>query len=167
MTLLLLVAVCAPGGAVPGQITSNPNIEAEIVRLTNEQRHQHGLGELQPQIPKLVDAARAHSEEMILMDYFEHESPTPGLVHPWDRVFKTGIKSNRVAENIFSADGYSLAEVAEECVSDWMNSPPHRANILEPANTCVGVGIAMHPSSSGKGVEVLVTQEFTGPIEGN
>ena len=168
MQLVILITILI-GSSARSEAQTNEairysaTVEDQIVQLTNEARRQHGLQGLMPQ-PRLVDAARLHSVEMITRDYFEHTSPTPGLTNPWDRVFRMGIQTYQVSENIFEADGYPLAEIAMDCLMDWMSSDGHRENILNPTSTCVGVGAAIHPSTSCRGFEILITQEFTGPI---
>jgi uncharacterized protein YkwD len=164
--LVIWVWLTTPGLAKSygGGIRSSQTLETEVTRLTNLQRQQFSLGPCQP-MGKIALAARGHSAEMIQLSYFEHVSPTPGQTHPADRLQLVGISSEHYAENIYSAEGYPLAEVARECVRDWMNSPHHRANILDAANVCIGVGVALHVSASGGGLEVLVTEDFTGAVE--
>jgi uncharacterized protein YkwD len=54
----------------------------------------------------------------------------------------------------------SIQEVCEWAVSGWMDSPGHRANILEPRYTETGVGVSF--SEEGAFVYVYITQIFEG-----
>ena len=136
-------------------------LETEIIRMTNEQRHHFGLPTLVPHQP-LYQAARQHSQEMLRLNYFRHESPVPENSSPLLRVMHTGTHTELVAENIFTADGYPLREVGETCLESWMESPGHRANILSQKYNYAGVGIAIH--SIGGEPRVMVTEVFCNTI---
>lgn len=149
-------------GAVPSISLGNnlvrsgvPSLEARIVALTNVERMQRGLAPLRLD-DSLVHEARDHSEEMIRLDYFAHESPTEGLHTVSDRAALAGCTDIEVGENIAYYRGYSLEAAARRVVSDWMNSPGHRANILRPTYTSIGIGIAFDRN------KVMVSQEFSG-----
>lgn len=132
-------------------------VAEEILRLTNSSRAQHGLAPLQWN-GSLNSAAFAHSEEMLTLNYFSHTSPTPGRGDPSSRVRAAGVNPSRVAENIFQADGYPLETIAEVTVDTWLRSPGHRANILDPQVTHIGIGVAQ------KDDQVSVTQVFGGGL---
>jgi uncharacterized protein YkwD len=110
------------------------NLSAEdlAVRLTNAQRTQHGCSALRVD-SRLRTAARAHSKDMRVRNYFEHNSPDGAT--PWDRIKADGY-SQPGAENI--AMGYATAQAV---VDGWMNSPGHRANILNCKLKAVGIGV--------------------------
>ena len=65
--------------------------------------------------------------------YFDHNSPTYGS--PFDMMRSLGITYGSAGENI--AMGFSSAEAV---VNAWMNSPSHRANILDARSNQIGVG---------------------------
>ena len=106
--------------------------EAEVVRLVNVERAKNGLGALTLNA-KLSDVARAKSQDMRDKGYFSHTSPTYGS--PFDMMTKFGISYRTAGENI--AMGYSTPQAV---VTGWMNSPGHRANILNGSFTQIGVG---------------------------
>lgn len=106
--------------------------EEEVVKLTNVQREKHGLNPLKID-KKLSQVAKEKSRDMVLHDYFDHDSPTYGS--PFDMMELFGIKYKSAAENI--AYGYSTPEMV---VDGWMNSPGHRENILNESFTHIGVG---------------------------
>lgn len=110
------------------------NLSAEdlSVRLTNQQRAQHGCSALRVDT-HLRTAAREHSRDMQVRHYFEHNSPDGRT--PWDRIEAAGY-SRPGAENI--AMGYPTAQAV---VDGWMNSPGHRANILNCSLKAVGIGV--------------------------
>ena len=132
------------------------SVETEILRLINQVRTSHGLRSLAPH-PALVLTSRDHSQEMQVLRYFDHVSPTPGLVMPWDRVERSGFQTLWVAENLYEADGYAPSALPELILDSWMASPSHRANLLDARNVFSGVGVVQ------RGSRVMVTQIFSGP----
>lgn len=123
----------------------------EVIALTNAERTRAGLGILTEE-PRLTAAAQSHSDDMAGRNYFDHT----GLDgrHPADRVTAAGYTYRRCAENI-AAGQPTPAEV----VDGWMNSPGHRANILTPDLTQIGIGIA-HGGTYG----IYWTQVFGTPM---
>jgi uncharacterized protein YkwD len=111
--------------------------EDTAVRLTNAQRSQHGCGPLRTDA-RLRAAARDHSADMRDQGYFDHD--TPDGTSPWDRIKAVGY-SVPGAENI--ARDYRTAAAV---VAGWMDSPGHRANILNCDLKAVGIGVAYGPS---------------------
>jgi hypothetical protein len=79
---------------------------------------------------------------MLKLDYFSHTSPVTELKNPSDRVYRTGISDFIVGENIavHSLDA-GPETVAVQLMEQWMNSPGHRANILGPEFTHIGIGV--------------------------
>ncbi|MFI8189165.1 CAP domain-containing protein [Streptomyces sp. NPDC085946] len=107
---------------------------AEVVDLTNRRRVRAGLRPVAPD-PHLTAAAQAHSADMVARDFYSHTSPDGG--RPWDRAAAAGSARRSIGENI-ACGQRSPAEVVE----GWMNSPGHRANILGPGFTHIGIGFA-------------------------
>ncbi|MEU9560110.1 CAP domain-containing protein [Streptomyces fumanus] len=107
---------------------------AEVVGLTNRRRTGAGLPPLAAD-PRLTAAAQAHSADMVARDFYAHTDPDGG--RPWDRAGAAGAPHRTVGENI-ACGQRSPADVVE----GWMNSPGHRANILKPDFTHIGVGLA-------------------------
>jgi uncharacterized protein YkwD len=100
---------------------------------------------------RLAAVARAHSEEMARNGYFSHEASDGAS--PAERISAAGILWSRVGENIASCQTIGLAE------STFMDEPKfeqnHRWNILNPAYTHVGVGIA-----KGSDGMLYITEDF-------
>lgn len=107
---------------------------AEVVDLTNGERARAGLPPL-ARDPLLAAAAQAHCADMVARDFYSHTSPDGS--RPWDRAAAAGSARRTIGENI-ACGQRSAAEV----VRGWMNSPGHRANILKPDFTHIGVGFA-------------------------
>lgn len=99
----------------------------EVIKLVNDIRRQYGLRPLRP-ARDLMQAAAIRSEEISRV--MSHTRPS-GL--PCQSMFHNG--QYTIGENI--AGGQSTPEWV---VRDWMNSPGHRANILKPDYTEIGVG---------------------------
>jgi uncharacterized protein YkwD len=120
----------SPGSGSP----SGP--ETTVVSLTNQERAKAGCSTLRID-SRLVTAARRHSQDMAANNYFDHTSRNGDS--PWDRMEAAGYP-NPGAENI--AKGYPTPAAV---VEGWMNSPGHRANILNCKLRAVGVGMAQGP----------------------
>ncbi len=120
--------------ATKPETTARPNvsIEEQVVILVNKERQAKGLNPLKHNA-KLSDVARKKSQDMRDNNYFSHTSPVYGS--PFDMMKKFGITYKTAGENI--AMGYSSAQ---QVMQGWMNSSGHRANILNPSFTQIGVG---------------------------
>ncbi|MEU2601197.1 CAP domain-containing protein [Streptomyces hirsutus] len=106
----------------------------DVVDRTNRERARAGLPPLAVD-SLLVTAAQAHSADMVARDFYSHTAPDGS--RPWDRAAAAGSARRTIGENI-ACGQRSAAEVVE----GWMNSPGHRANILKPGFTHIGVGFA-------------------------
>ncbi|QFG01150.1 hypothetical protein PB01_08795 [Psychrobacillus glaciei] len=123
-----------------------PAAVQEVVDLTNKERAKEGLKALQIEV-KLTQSAQAKSQDMKDRNYFDHTSPTYGS--PFDQMKSLGITYSSAGENIAMGQ-----RSAAEVVDAWMKSPGHRANIMNPSFTQIGVGL----SDSG----FYWTQQFIG-----
>lgn len=129
-----------PSLIYPGNKVYVPNIadikaqEAEVIRLVNVQRSNAGLPPLSANW-ELSRIARYKSTDMINKNYFSHISPTYGT--PFNMMENFGVTFSSAGENIAMGQ-----KNAAEVVNSWMNSPGHRANILSPSYTQIGVGLA-------------------------
>jgi uncharacterized protein YkwD len=106
--------------------------EGQVLALTNAQRAAAGCGALSAD-PALANVARAHSADMRDRNFFSHTN-LDGL-DPFDRAARAGLTAR--AENI----AYGQPDAAA-VMDAWMNSPGHRANILDCSLTRLGVGVA-------------------------
>lgn len=106
--------------------------EHQVLALVNQERAAYGLSALEFS-DTLADGARLKSKDLHDNRYFDHNSPTYGT--PFEMMRSLGITYSYAGENI--AMGYATPEAV---VRAWMNSPGHRANILNANYTALGVG---------------------------
>jgi uncharacterized protein YkwD len=97
--------------------------------------------------PDLTLVARAHSTDMFARGYFSHY--TPEKKDPFDRMKKAGIRFQTAGENL------ALGRTLKICHQGLMNSPGHKANILNPAFGRLGIGIM-----DGGIYGLMISQEF-------
>ena len=158
----------APGPAADKLAISHlDEVEETILALTNDIRRRNGLGLLQRDVG-LRDVARGHSDDMIQRHFFEHTNPD-GHDSAWRistahrrLIGGTGENIWRYATTLEYDDGKQFAtpitlsarQISEKAMDGWMNSPGHRANILRPQFTHLGVGMSLI-----KG-ETTITQNF-------
>ncbi len=113
-------------------LEADAQAEAQMLALVNEARAEIGLRPLALD-PRLVPVGRAHSTEMFRLRYFGHISPVTGS--PFDRLAAAGITYSRAGENLAYAHSVAVAH------RGLMESPGHRANILRPEFTRIGIGV--------------------------
>ncbi|MFH8290138.1 sigma-70 family RNA polymerase sigma factor [Streptomyces sp. NPDC018059] len=111
----------------------------QVVALVNTERAKAGCGPVRSN-GKLATAATKHSADMAARNYFDHTSPDG--TDPGDRITAAGYRWSTYGENIARGQ-QSPASVMDS----WMNSPGHRANILNCGFKELGVGI--HNGSGG------------------
>ncbi|WP_187441969.1 cell wall-binding repeat-containing protein [Sutcliffiella horikoshii] len=106
--------------------------ERKVIELVNVEREKHGVNLLSTHV-QLSLVAREKSLDMKANDYFNHTSPVYGT--PFEMMDFFNIEYTSASENI--ARGH---QSPEQVVSAWMNSAGHKANILDPNMTHIGVG---------------------------
>lgn len=151
-----------PNGNNESSIPNLADLQKYMLDLINDARHSQGLG------PVIWDEfatqiGQAHAEEMAMHQYMSHWN-MQGF-GPDVRYSLAG-GSEWVQENVFSSwNRYDNGTPVP--ITDWkaqvlqaheslMNSPGHRANIMNPDHTHVGVGIAYNPATG----EFRVAEEF-------
>ncbi len=128
-----------------------------VLSLTNESRAAYQVSALSLN-SKLTSAAQAKADDMAAKGYFSHTSPDGHS--PWWFVQQTGYSYMAAGENL--AVDFTEAENVETA---WMNSPGHRANILNKNYEQIGIGIA---SGQFQGHDTtFVVQMFATPAEQN
>lgn len=149
--LVVTVGLFAVLGLRAPQILGEVTFSAEqIVALTNAKRSQNGLSELSSN-PLLAQAAGAKASDMFANDYWAHNSP--GGKTPWSFINGAGYRYIYAGENLardFSDPG--------AVVEAWMNSPTHRANLLDKNFREIGVAVAGGKLGGREGI--LVVQMF-------
>jgi hypothetical protein len=126
---------------------------SELIELTNQARIAQGLEPLAVS-SKLTDAAQLKAMDMINQGYFAHTSPD-GL-SPWYWVSKAGYKYSAAGENLAKDFGES-----EYVYQAWMNSPSHKANILNKNYQDIGIAV-LRGTINGR--ETTVAVQFFGKI---
>jgi uncharacterized protein YkwD len=137
-------------GAVQGQ-ASGQGIEAEVFLAVNKIRGEKGLPLLEEN-PQLQQVARRHSDDMAARRFFGHLNPDGQDVV--DRLRGQGVEDfAAVGENIFT--GKQVSDLTQVAVTEWLKSPNHRKNMLNPRYAAGGVGIAR-----GEQGTVYITQVY-------
>jgi uncharacterized protein YkwD len=130
-----LLAGCLLAALAPAAARADDTLDLRhIVALTNESRTKAGLPPVVVE-ERLMAAARAKLFDMLKQDYFAHD--TPDGRKPWTFLQAAGYRYQAAAENL--AKGY---ESEPELQRAWMRSRGHRANILNPLFTEIGVADA-------------------------
>jgi uncharacterized protein YkwD len=155
--VLLLALVATTLGQVKKDETKNNDKKDElkltkeeqaVVDLTNAERKKADLMPLTPNM-KLMTAARLHAANMAKQDKLEHVLDEK---NPADRVKDTGYRYSSTGENIAWN-----AVTPKEVVKGWMESPPHKENILKPEYTEIGVAVAKNKKGERYWVQVFGT----------
>ena len=140
-------AVCTNTADLP-TVATVVAAQAATLCLLNQERARRGL------VPLALNAqlgavATAHSQDMVTRKFFDHTAPGGSTVV--SRIQASGYivpgRSWQVGENI--AWGTGRIGTPAAIMQSWMNSPPHRHNILEPRFREIGVGIAAGTPSAG------------------
>ncbi|MER3497722.1 MAG: hypothetical protein C4308_03315 [Chitinophagaceae bacterium] len=128
------------------RVKPRPDLEARMLELVNQERIKNVLHPLKAD-SELTIVARAHSHDMFARGYFAHVSPDGKS--PFDRMKQANIQFLTAGENL------ALAHSLEIAHDGLMNSPGHRANILNPSYSRLGIGIL-----DGSFHGLMVSQEF-------
>jgi uncharacterized protein YkwD len=112
------------------------SLERECLEQVNLVRQAHGVFALDFD-EELLEVARAYSRRMAEEKFFAHEDPEGRTVR--QRVDRVGIKWRMIGENLAYSNGY-LSPVAAS-LHGWMESEPHRRNMLDPGYTDTAIGV--------------------------
>ncbi|SEO29107.1 Cysteine-rich secretory protein family protein [Halogranum amylolyticum] len=128
-------------------------VERRVHEKVNARRRANGLSDLGYDAD-LAAAARAHSQDMIDRDFFSHVAPGDSSFA--DHYEDEGVSCSGLGENILyrSLRSEDVDAVAENVVTQWMNSAGHRENILDDGWLVEGIGAVV---SDGR---IYVTQGF-------
>ncbi len=121
--------------------TTNPTFITRVLELTNEFRAQNNLPGLTLNA-ELNATAQNHSADMANKDYFSHTGKNGSK--PWDRAKLIGYEARAMGENIAAGQ-----TTPEQVVQGWINSPGHRANLLNASFTELGVGYYFLANDTG------------------
>jgi uncharacterized protein YkwD len=138
----------APAGDDDGELDAD-EVQARLLELINQDRVRAGAPALELH-EGLSAVALGHSEDMQEHGFVGHTSPTTGTAA--DRVARAGVRTPLVLENI--GRGYGPSEIHR----GLMDSPGHRANVLSPDATHVGIGVL--PAAEDERTAYMVTEVF-------
>ncbi len=137
-------------GTRPPSSGGGGSTASQVISLVNAARADAGLRPGLGRTARSTSAAQAHSADMAANDYFSHTSQDGRSFA--DRIRAAGYSGGAMAENI--AAGQSSAS---SVMAGWMDSPGHRANILNCTYRHIGVGVA-----KGGSYGTYWTQDFGG-----
>lgn len=158
--LVTLLVVLVMGSVQPQQIGrvlgfASQIDEKSLLEATNQQRVKHGFSDLELN-QQLSEAAQAKAEDMSNRNYWSHETPEGDL--PWVFLDKAEYTYHKAGENL--AYGFLSSSTT---VAGWMNSPSHRANLLDQGYTDVGFGIAHAPNYLGQDDQTIIVAFYAVP----
>lgn len=155
--LLLTVKIAAISMVAVGPVVTvdaSAITASTVISLTNAARVEGGLDQLTNN-SLLASAAQAKANDMLAKQYFAHNTPSGET--PWTFIKATGYSYVTAGENL----AIDFAE-AESVQSAWMNSPGHRANIMNKAFQEIGIGISKGMYNGHQ--TTIVVQMFGTPI---
>ena len=135
--------------------TQSNYASSSFLSLTNAARLSDHEGTLDLN-SDLSSAAQAKANDMATDNYWSHTSPSGKTAE--DFIIDSGYQFTIAGENL--AYGFSSAS---SVMSAWMNSPEHKANILDADYKDVGFGVADASNYLGKGPKVIVVAEYAEP----
>jgi uncharacterized protein YkwD len=157
VTIAFLVAVLFSSPRVTvNAVPQTFNAERALLEDANRERVAQGLAPLRWNA-NLAAAAHAHALLMAQRNTLSHQFS--GEAPLQDRVRSAGARFTEVAENV--AEGPS----AEMIHASWMHSPPHRANLLDPELTDIGISIAVGAPGSNRVAMLFAVQDFSQAVE--
>ena len=162
--IALVVGSLIFGSISPTARTNNPATLAyatemsvsALLSATNQERANNGLGPLSIN-SQLNSSAQSKANDMVARDYWAHN--TPDGQEPWVFFDAVGYQYQKAGENLAYGFGTSSATV-----TGWMNSPSHRANMLDSGYTEVGFGFANGPNFVNTGNETIVVAHYARPL---
>jgi uncharacterized protein YkwD len=147
----LVAAVADPQPTVAARAPSPTGITSAIVNLTNAKRRNGGLANLRAST-SLMQAAQLQADQMASLRRLEHVLPDAPYPAPADRLAAAGYAWRAYGENLASG-----RRSASETVTGWVNSPRHRANMMNRTFTEIGVGYATDSTGRPYYVQVFGT----------
>ncbi|PKV83683.1 sigma-70 family RNA polymerase sigma factor [Streptomyces sp. TLI_146] len=118
---------------VPNSLAKQGSTAQQVIALVNTERAKNGCGPVSDN-SRLATAAQRHSDNMAAQGFFDHTDPSGA--GPGERIHAAGYQWSTYGENIARGQ-----QTPADVMNSWMNSPGHRANILNCAFKELGVGI--------------------------
>jgi uncharacterized protein YkwD len=151
--LLILAAVAL----LCSETISITQFERRVFDATNAQRHKLGLPALKPE-SGLDELAKLMSRFMGVHDFFDHTDQEGNDISGRQLKYYPELLQVALGENLAFYQRSDRKFNPEQVVVDWMNSPGHRENIVNPTFTHLGVGAVI------VGYKLYVTQNFATPL---
>ncbi len=152
--VVLMLSVTALATSAQAAPRVSITMEMAILAKMNAARTTNGLPALKTS-KVLRGSARTHSRYLLTTGTFTHDGP--GGAPFWKRLVAAGFpKTKTMGENLAVMEG--CPKTAARIVELWMNSPPHRRNLLSTRFNVVGVGIV----SGGTCGKAVYTTDFGG-----
>jgi uncharacterized protein YkwD len=131
-----------PAAATAPAAGNVAQLERTTLCLVNLERSQRGLRALRSN-GRLARAADGHSHDMVRRSFFSHEAPGGSTMSTRIKRagYLSGARSYTFAENIAWGTGEYGTPLS--IMKSWMQSPGHRANILNGRFREIGVGVAL------------------------
>ena len=126
-----------------------------LLAATNSHRAANGQASLNLN-SQLSSAAQAKANDMTSRNYWSHN--TPEGQEPWIFVDASGYKYLKAGENL----AYGFTD-SDGTVTGWMNSPSHKANMLDGAFSEVGFGFANSANYNSSGPQTVVVAMYGKP----
>ncbi|MEU2061232.1 sigma-70 family RNA polymerase sigma factor [Streptomyces sp. NPDC013455] len=126
-----------PASRAPQPQAAPAGTVAQVVALVNKERAAAGCGPV-TEDPQLDQAARGLSDDMAARGFFDHTDPDGN--GPGERITAAGYRWSTYGENIARGQ-----QTPQAVMDSWMNSPGHRANILNCSFKNIGVGVHNGP----------------------
>jgi uncharacterized protein YkwD len=161
----------AAGGTLP-VYASNGTFDSNLLALTNQERTANGVGAVRwnGTLADIADGrpfgcaggvVNGRTVDMVRRDYFAHEIPTCGNQYAYIMLSPSGVPWSKWGENIAWASGVTDPGAAAAQLNDnFMNSPEHKANILDRSFNQMGIGSELAASYQGASNAWLTTEEF-------
>lgn len=131
----------------------------DLLSSTNTQRISNGSGTLTLN-SQLNQAAQSKANDMVNRNYWSHNTPEGNP--PWIFFDQAGYLYSKAGENL--AYGF---DTSADTVAGWMNSPPHKDNLLDISFTDVGFGFAQSADFNNDGANTVVVAMYGQPkVEG-
>ena len=124
LAILLTLFIPLKADALGGSVVSRTNEHRAAVSLPSYSTN--GL---------LQASAQVKAQDICARSYWDHIAPDGTT--PWDLMRENGYQYSKAGENL--AKGF---ETDAGVVNGWMNSPPHRANVLHESFSEIGIGVA-------------------------
>jgi hypothetical protein len=130
IVMMAALGICGP---IVNAQTRSGVMEQALLQYANRERTTRGLAPLKWS-DALAEAAQKHAYRMAQENTLSHQFPGEPPVQ--ERAARAGAQFSTIAENV--AEGPDVATIHKE----WMNSPPHRANVLDPHLDSIGIAVA-------------------------